>query len=325
LTSDALVGCCVFETGTYTAQASQYEAAGNVGLSSASTFMVNLPPGPCGVLPTPPATVKHVIWIMLENKSYSDIVGNTAQAPYENQLAVQCGAGGAYFAVAHPSLPNYIATTSGGTQGIADDAYPDQHPLGVESIFSQAAPLPGGWRAYEESMADVPCQRYDTYPYQPYHNPPLYYTGLASDCPARDVSMGTTTSGNFVNDLTNDTLPAFAFITPDQYDNMHTGVDKATEISTGDAWLQSWVPKITASTAYQTGQLVLFITWDEDDYNLSNQIPLFVISPYTHPGTASLLQFTHYSLLRTTEELLGIGTYLGEAATAPSMRSAFGL
>jgi hypothetical protein len=43
------------------------------------------------------------------------------------------------------------------------------------------------------------------------------------------------------------------------------------------------------------------------------------------PGTKSGTAFTHYSLLRTTEELLGISTFLGNAASATSMRSAFGL
>ena len=52
--------------------------------------------------------------------------------------------------------------------------------------------------------------------------------------------------------------------------------------------------------------------------------PTIVISPQTHAGTRSAGRFTHYSLLRTTEEMLGLKT-VGAAAKAPSMRAAFGL
>jgi phosphatidylinositol-3-phosphatase len=70
---------------------------------------------------------------------------------------------------------------------------------------------------------------------------------------------------------------------------------------------------------------VLIITWDEDDGHSGNQVATIVVSPYTTPGATSGTAFTHYSLLRTTEELLGISTFLGNAASATSMRSAFGL
>jgi phosphatidylinositol-3-phosphatase len=65
--------------------------------------------------------------------------------------------------------------------------------------------------------------------------------------------------------------------------------------------------------------------WDEDDYSQDNHIAMFVVSPYTPAGTTSGAPYNHYSLLRTTEELLGLTTYLGNSATAASMRSAFGL
>ena len=65
--------------------------------------------------------------------------------------------------------------------------------------------------------------------------------------------------------------------------------------------------------------------WDEDDGSAGNRVPLLVISPWTRPGTRSSARFTHYSLLRTTEELLGLHAHLGNAATAPSLRTAFGL
>ena len=55
-----------------------------------------------------------------------------------------------------------------------------------------------------------------------------------------------------------------------------------------------------------------------------NQVYCAVISPFTTPGTQSAVNFNHYSLLRTTEEILGV-PLLGGAASATSMRAAFGL
>jgi len=68
----------------------------------------------------------------------------------------------------------------------------------------------------------------------------------------------------------------------------------------------------------------VFITWDEDGGNDLQHIPTLVVSPYTLAGTQASLVYNHYSMLRTTEELLGLGT-LGNASLAISMRSAFGL
>src|SRR5215469_7327851 len=67
--------------------------------------------GPCGTVTTPPAYT-HVIWIWMENHSFSDIIGNTAQAPYINSLASDCGLATNYHNISHPSLPNYIAGIS---------------------------------------------------------------------------------------------------------------------------------------------------------------------------------------------------------------------
>jgi hypothetical protein len=60
-------------------------------------------------------------------------------------------------------------------------------------------------------------------------------------------------------------------------------------------------------------------------YDEYTPMPNVIIAPSVRPGATSSTRFDHYSLLRTTEEMLGITNYLGGAATAPSMRSAFGM
>lgn len=68
-----------------------------------------------------PSQPKHIFVIMMENHGMAEIIGNTADAPYINQLAAQYGVATNYFGVTHPSLPNYLATISGDFQGIWDD------------------------------------------------------------------------------------------------------------------------------------------------------------------------------------------------------------
>ncbi len=300
---------------SYTLGVAAYDASGNLSSTPTVTAATDtcIASGPCGsaVASTAP-TLQHVVWIWMENHSYSSVIGNTSAAPYENQLAGQCGLATDYAGVAHPSLPNYIAATSGSTQGITDDNPPSSHPLGVASIFGQFSS-----KSYEESMPSN-CAQTSSGTYAVKHNPEAYYTPIFSDCMANDVPMGSTSSGAFLNDLANNSLPAFSFVTPNMCNDTHD-----CTISTGDAWLKAWVPRIIASPAYQAGQLALIITWDENDGSAGNQVPAIIASPYTPAGTTSATSFNHYSLLRTTEELLGTANYLGNAASAASMRNAF--
>jgi hypothetical protein len=292
---------------TYTYRVTTIDTANPPNESAPSNAVSATPtatsPRPCGTAIAAPATYDHVVWILMENHSYSEIVGSPS-APYINQLAGECGLATNYFAVSHPSLPNYIALTSGSTQGIADDKPPSSHPLSVPSIFSQLDP--GNWRSLEESMPSG-CDQSDSGEYAVRHNPAAYYTNL-SDCSSLDVPLGTTP----------DLSAKFTFVTPNLIDDMHDGT-----IQQGDSWLSTFVPKVLSSPEYQAGKTAVYITWDEDDSSQSNQVATVVVAPSITPGTRSGTLFNHYSMLRTTEEQLGLGL-LSNAATATSMRTAFG-
>jgi phosphatidylinositol-3-phosphatase len=271
------------------------------------------PSGPCGATTAPPATYEHVVWIVMENKTYSQIIGSS-NAPYINILADQCGLATSFYAEAHPSLPNYIAMTSGSTQGITDDNGPSSHPLTAPSIFSQ---LGTGWRSLEESMPSN-CYLSNSGLYAVKHNPAAYFTNIRTQCATQDQPLSDPP----------DLSAKFTFITPNLCDDMHscpTASDVATETRNGDKWLATWMPKILSSSQYQSGSMAVFLTWDEDDYSSTQHIATVAISPSTLPGTKAGTTFNHYSLLRTSEQLLGITTYLGNASTAASMRRDFNL
>ena len=282
--------------------------------------------GPCGTAAPPPA-YRHVIWIWMENHSLGDIIGIASQAPYVNSLAASCGLATDYHNATHPSLPNYLAATSGIAQGsLPATTYLDCNvsvicDMTAGSIFGQGE----SWKAYEESMPSN-CYKSNSGEYAVRHNPAVYYTSL-SGCASKDVPYT-----QLATDLADNALPAFSFITPNLIDDMHDGT-----IAQGDTWLASHLPAILNSKQYQSGTTAVFITWDEgsggypiedcDDASVTDTsciVPTIVISPSTPAGTTSGSFFDHYSLLGTTEQLLGLPK-LASAASAPTMTAAFHL
>ncbi len=281
-----------------------------------------------------PATLEHVIVIVMENRDADELHGDS-DAPYFNELVDQCGTSTGYldntFSSDINSLSHYLALTSGsncntgvGSSGsgcVTDDSSPASHMLTTDSIFEQAA----SWTAYQE---DMPNNRDWGNPasgteYWVKHNPPAYYTGV-TDCGTFDVGIDrvscsssqydtcSTPSNAFSADLANDTLPAYAFVTPDIENDMHDG-----DVTTGDNWLHTYLPLILASPAYLRGETAVYVLWDEQGSFNGGAIPNLFLSPYIQPTTSSAVM-NHFAALRAAEAQLGIGTYLGCASgTAP--------
>jgi phosphatidylinositol-3-phosphatase len=260
--------------------------------------------GVCGSRAANPVKVSHVVWIVLENEAFSSVVGSHS-APYITRLAASCGVATRFRAEAHPSLPNYVAMTSGSTQGISDDNGTGAHRLTVPSIFSQ---LGTGWRALEESMPHA-CTLANAGRYAVRHNPAAYYVGVRAQCRRQDVPLRGAPAPS---------VP-FTFVTPNLCHDMHS-----CSVATGDAWLSGWLPRLLRTPQYRSGSTAVFITWDEDNGSAGQHIPTLVVSADTRAGTRSATAFDHFSLLATTEDLLGLPRLAG-AAHATSMAGAFGL
>lgn len=273
---------------------------------------------PCSGTPTPPAGQRHVIWIFMENKGSASIVGSRS-APYINTLAAECGLATGYHAVTHPSLPNYLAATGGSTAGVHSDCSPGDCPVRGRSIFQQLQDAGQSWRSYEESMPSN-CAQSSTGDYATKHNPAAYYTAIRERCRQWDVPSGSPQTGPLATALRDGALPAFSFVTPNICHDMHD-----CSVSTGDHWLQEWIPLITGTPDYRSGRTVVFVTWDEAEGGSdSNQVACLVLAVSVPVGLRVGNDFSHYSLLRTTEELLSL-PLLGKAASAASMRAAFHL
>lgn len=257
----------------------------------------------------------HVIVIPEENHGYGQIIGSN-QAPYINSLASTYGLATNYTAgvpAADHSLPSYLLMTAG-TPGVnvnGSDCAPSACPQPEDSVFHQASVAGIGWHGYAESIPSN-CDRSATAGlYAARHLPAPYFTDL-SDCTTNDTGLTPLAS-----DLTAGLPAAYNMVTPNLADDMHNG-----SVAQGDAWLRTWVPKMMAGKDYQAGDLAIFITWDEGTGS-SNQVATIVISPTTS-SVKDATPYTHASLLRTTEDLLGLPA-LGAAAAAPSMVAGFHL
>lgn len=258
----------------------------------------------------------HIFIIVMENREYGQIIGSP-DAPYLNQLADRYALATRYYAVRHPSLPNYLALISGSTQGMTTDC--GTCSVSGPNLVDQLEAHHKSWKAYMEDLpgpcfngvsAGGPLSLIGQAGYVRRHNPFMYFANIREN-PQRCRNV--VPLSQFASDLAKNQLPSFVWITPSLRHDMHSA-----DTRVGDAWLSSFVPTILHSTAWRDGG-VLFITWDEGTSNAGccgvpggGHIPTLVIRAAGKPGFRSAVPYTHYSLLRTIEDAWNLG-YLGHA------------
>jgi phosphatidylinositol-3-phosphatase len=283
----------------------------------------------------------HIFLILMENTSLSTLTPamSGGSAPNLAALAAKYATGSAYHGVSHPSLPNYIALTSGGTQGVGCDchAQPGQGSCNIAtcnlalgsctcdvSATNLADQIEGAketWMAFGEGMS-TPCNDVDdsTTQYAVRHVPFIYYDDIqtnATRCNAHVVDFSS---------FAPDTAPQFTFIAPNLTDDMHDPIPATTEnITNGDKWIGPEVAKIMASSSYTDGGLII-VVWDEDDDSggitgTDDPVPIFVLSPYAKAGGyVSAVEADHYSLLATIEDAMALAR-LGSAGMTRPMKA----
>ncbi len=262
-------------------------------------------------------TGHKMLVIMEENHSEDE---SLSQMPTLTSYADQFGQATDYTGIGHPSLPNYVAIFSGDSQGITSDCDvgPSCQPAGP-TVWSQTIDAGETAKAYQESMA-TNCQASSSGGYVARHGPWPYFTDStdAAECAADDVPLGTTTAGNLLDDVNSGNLPVTGEITPNLNDDAHDGTP-----AQADAWLGQWLPVIMAGPDYTSGNLTIVITFDEDDSTQGNDIQFVAIDPRLSHVVVTAA-FNHYSLTRWLDDNAGV-PLLRNAATAPDLRSAFGL
>jgi acid phosphatase len=268
-----------------------------------------------------PPVPSHIVVVILENQDYTDMIGSP-QMPFFNSLATQNALATQFYANTHPSIGNYFFLTTGQNPTNNDDAWPG--PFADDNMARQLTAAGKTWKVYAESLPSIGYTGNDVYPYIRHHNPFAYFS---------DVLNSTTQAANivpftqFMTDLTNNTLPSFALIVPNNQHNGHDCLDGTQNCTLGErlAGVDAWLSANLGSAVQNTTLLntsIFMITLDEastDNTNGGGRIPLVMAGASIKTGFQSTTMYQFPSVLKFTLNTLGVTAAPGAAATAPDM------
>jgi YVTN family beta-propeller protein len=250
----------------------------------------------------------HVFLFMFENQDFRAVIGNRKRAPYLNGLIGSGTLLASLFAEEHPSDANYLAIAGGAAFGI-----PLTDPLEINPRFSIHARNIGDlvdaahetWRAYLQSAAG-PCD--DTvHGYYWNDDLPFLYFPDVRDRPAYCAAHVVPLEAMSADLASAQTTPNFAWIAADDCSDM-----EGCGVRQGDRFLARTLGAVLRSPAWRTQRSLAIITMDEDGYDHEHPpqlVPTVVLgSSGVRRGYVSHVRYTHYSLLRTIEAALGLGT-----------------
>ena len=268
------------------------------------------------------SAINTVFIILMENNNWSSIKGNTT-APYINNTLLAIGSHAEqYFNPPriHPSEPNYLWLEAGTNFGILNDDNPSvNHQSTTMHLVTLLKNANISWKAYQEDISGTSCPLTSVNLYAPKHNPFVFFDDVTNtNDPASAYCIAHVRPyTELANDLQNNTVASYNFITPNLCNDMHD-----CSIGTGDTWLSNNVPTIMNSTAYQQGG-VIFITWDEGEGG-DGPIGMVVLSPKAKGGGyQNAIYYNHGSTLRTIQEIFHVTPLLGDAANQTDLSDLF--
>jgi len=268
----------------------------------------------------------HVVVVLEENHSYSQIIGNSSM-PYLNSLAKKYGLAVNYYANTHPSIGNYFMLTTG--QIITNnDGYTGT--VTANNLVRVALTSGVTWKSYAESLPYAGYTGSDKYPYSKHHNPFAYFTDVVNSSSEKYNIVPFT---RFAQDMADHTLPRFSFVIPNLNHDMHdcpAGMSTCTDAqkaAAADYWLKTKIAPLLASPDFQTSGL-LIITWDEgtasDKAHGGGKVATVMIGPKVRRGYRSTNFYQQQSLLKTIVRALGAKIAApGAASSAPAMSDFF--
>ena len=264
-------------------------------------------PAPTPLVPS----FEHIVLIVFENKEFGTVIGSD-DMPTFNRLAQEYTLLTQFYAIMHPSLPNYIALIGGDTFGITSDC---------NDCFVNAPSLPDlieasgrTWKTYQENMPQ-PCYLGGTLAYAQKHNPFIYFDPIRLDEDRCERSIVPLTEID--TDIEAGILPNYIFITPNLCNDAHD-----CPLGVADRWLDNLLAKLIPALNATSQPYLIVLTFDEGqgDYSCcglpekaGGRIPVVLLSPLVRNGFQDETQYTHYSLLKTIAESWGLA-YLGHAA-----------
>ncbi len=278
--------------------------------------------GKTSVSSKPVPRYDHIFLIVMENHDYDGIIGSK-DAPHLNAFANTYGLATNYWAVSHPSEPNYVAMIGGSTFGIVDDESYTQHQVNAPYLGSQLEDAHLTWKSYQQGLptAGYPGETATSADgvYASKHNPFLNFLAYypASQRPAE--MQKSVPFSQLQTDLSAGVEPNLSFIVPSLCDDMHgdSACGSVNLVSEGDNFAFSLVNQIQASSVWSQGNNAIVITWDEGQVDLGftptypvadgGHVATIVIANHGPRGLKDNTTYNHYSLLLTIESAFGLG------------------
>ena len=287
-----------------------------------------------GSTPTNPGTasttsaslpaVQHVAIILVENQSYSSVVGSSSM-PFFNGEIKSGALATNYFASAHPSLPNYFALTTGQTL-VTQDASPVQD---VDNVVRQLSSAGKSWKGYFQSLPSTGYMGLDVPPYIKHHNPFAYLSDVVNSGSQQQNVVNLTQLGV---DAGSNSLPNFMFIVPDDNNSGGTcpgggtSCSSSQQVGVADNFLHNTINTLMSSTSFQQSGLIV-VVWDEaaesDTTNGGGHIAMLLLGTRVKAGFQSNTMLQHPAVLRLALQALGVGSFPGGASSAPAMNEFF--
>ncbi|KAJ5774331.1 Phosphoesterase [Penicillium paradoxum] len=243
----------------------------------------------------------YQVW--LENINFEDSAADTNMQWLASQGILLTN----FYAVTHPSEPNYCAAAGGDTFGMDNDDF-KQIPENISSIADLLDTKSISWAEYQEHIPYAGFQGFNysnqaTYhpDYVRKHNPMVLYNSVvANSSRARSIKS----FDDFENDLRDKKLPQWAFITPNMTNDAHD-----TNITFGAKWERPWVANLLKND-YFFNDTLLLLTFDEDStYAKDNRVFSVLVGgavPEHLRGTKDDTFYTHYSSIASVSANWGL-------------------
>jgi acid phosphatase len=213
-----------------------------------------------------------------------------------------------YRALAHPSLPNYLAMVGGSIFGVVADHR--RIPIDAPSIADRLESKGLTWKAYAEDYPGhcfleegagegrVTPQAAPTKLYAKKHVPLLMFKSIQGN-PARCARV--VNAREFMRDARTGRLPNYSFYSPNMFNDGHD-----TSFERASLWLSNFVRSLQGTLGMHQRTL-LVVTWDEggESDGEHNRVLTLLLGDVVVPGRYDE-RLNHYSLLRAIDDNFGL-------------------
>jgi phosphatidylinositol-3-phosphatase len=247
----------------------------------------------------PPPRVTRMVLVIEENHEFGQVIGSR-RAPFLNRLAAHGTLLTRYYAVTHPSLPNYVALVAGSPLGIRGDCRRCHRP--GRDLVDQLERAHISWKAYYQGLP-APCSAVAEAGACATKTNPFAHLDDIRSSPARCHRV--VPLGRLRPDLRRGRLPRFVVIVPDLRHDMHSG-----PVGEADGFLRRLYRELVVSSAWRPGT-VLVVTFDEGTTSRGlhgrggGHVATVVAGPGV-PARHDATPYTHYALLRSIEHRFGL-------------------